>query len=294
MSAGMLRLACTDGRGGAQAWPCSPPAAAADCQDDVSRLLLRFEVPGRLNHLLQWVAPIDDRPVLPRFDELLDEQDVLLRQSKDGKPRFDLDRFDEAFFEVANESSGGGKTDPAFAEALGQMGTPEWGDSTAWQYWVIDCVRRHEGEMGYDRHPMGMTMQFPVPQQTRVNAPLFNSRAEWISPGYDDEVFAGGGHPMAPGSPQSRWLEDPPTADGRKVVITDTDHYAPGRGDPLWAWKSFLRGHHPILMDFGLIGGVNPPDPAARRSLEKTRPSSAPWAPASARHRRRPAPASCT
>jgi hypothetical protein len=68
---------------------------------------------------------------------------------------------------------------------------------------------------------------------------------------------------MAPGSPQSRWLEDPPAADGRKVVISDTDHYAPGRGDATWAWKSFLRGHHPILMDFGIIGGVNPPDPSA-------------------------------
>jgi hypothetical protein len=68
---------------------------------------------------------------------------------------------------------------------------------------------------------------------------------------------------MAPGSPQSRWLENPPAADGRKVVISDTDHYAPGRGDALWAWKSFLRGHHPILMDFGLIGGMNPPDPSA-------------------------------
>jgi len=45
-------------------------------------------------------------------------------------------------------------------------------------------------------------------------------------------------------------------------VITDTDHYAPGKGDALWAWKSFLRGHHPILMDFGLIGGVTPSDPA--------------------------------
>ena len=50
---------------------------------------------------------------------------------------------------------------------------------------------------------------------------------------------------------------------GSKVIITDTDHYAPGKGDALWAWKSFLRGHHPILMDFGIIAGVNPPDPAA-------------------------------
>ena len=68
---------------------------------------------------------------------------------------------------------------------------------------------------------------------------------------------------MAPGSPQSRWLEDPPANDGRKVVISDTDHFAPGRGDALWAWKSFLRGHHPILMDFGLIGGLHPLDPTA-------------------------------
>ena len=156
-----------------------------------------------------------------------------------------------------------GRVDPSFAEALGQPGSPEWGDSTAWQYWVIDRVKRYEGEMGYDTHPIGMTMQFPVADQTKVNAPMFDSDADWISPGYDDEIFAGGGHPMAPGSPQSRWLEDPPAADGRKVVISDTDHFAPGRGDALWAWKSFLRGHHPILMDFGIIGGVNPPDPSA-------------------------------
>src|SRR5215472_5663765 len=49
---------------------------------------------------------------------------------------------------------------------------------------------------------------------------------------------------------------------GPGTDCTDTDHYAPGRGDVLWAWKSFLRGHHPILMDFGLIGGINPPDAA--------------------------------
>jgi hypothetical protein len=43
-------------------------------------------------------------------------------------------------------------------------------------------------------------------------------------------------------------------------VIADTDHFAPGGGDALWAWKSFLRGHHPILMAFGLIDGVMPTD----------------------------------
>jgi hypothetical protein len=195
-------------------------------------------------------------PLAPRVQAL---QEAYLRKMVDT-----LHDLPNLLWEVANESSGGGKADPAFAQALGQAGTSEWGDSTAWQYWVIDRVRQHEAEMGYDRHAMGMTMQFPVPEQTKVNGPLFDSRAEWISPGYDDEIFANGGHPMAPGAPPSRWLQDPPAADGRKVVISDTDHYAPpGRADALWAWKSFLRGHHPILMDFGLIGGVNPPDPSA-------------------------------
>jgi hypothetical protein len=123
-------------------------------------------------------------------------------------------------------------------------------------------VKEHEAGRGYDPHPIGMTMQFPVAEQTQVNEPLLRSPAEWISPGYDDEIFADGGHPMAPGSPPSRWFADPPVTDAAKVIVTDTDHYAPGQGDALWAWKSFLRGHHPILMDFGLIGGLAAEDPA--------------------------------
>lgn len=166
-------------------------------------------------------------------------------------------------YEVANESSGGGTVDKNFAQMMGFSDVPDWGNSTEWHYWVIDVVKRYEQEQGYDKHPIGMTMQFPVAHQTKVNDPLFTSKAEWISPGYDDEIFTGGGHPMAQGSPPSRWYDNPPTNDGTKVVITDTDHYAPGQGDALWAWKSFLRGHHPILMDFGIIAGVNPSDPSA-------------------------------
>lgn len=185
-------------------------------------------------------------------------------------------------YEVANESSGGGSVDTGFAAALGQPGTPDWGDSTSWQYWVIETVKRREREMGYTAHPIGMTMQFPVAVQTKVNEPLFKGPADWISPGFDDEIFLGGRYPMQPGSPPSRWLADPPSADGTKVVITDTDHYAPGKGDALWAWKSFLRGHHPILMDFGMISGLRrgpvlpgaPPYElfeAARRAMGDTR-----------------------
>jgi hypothetical protein len=98
-----------------------------------------------------------------------------------------LHDLENVLWEVANESSGGGNVEPAFMKALGLADILEWGDSASWQYWVIDTVKRYEEEMGYEPHPIGMTMQFPVPEQMRVNEPMFASRAEWISPGYDDE-----------------------------------------------------------------------------------------------------------
>jgi hypothetical protein len=194
-------------------------------------------------------------PLTPRVQELQEKYIYKVIDTLHDLPN--------VLWEVANESSGGGTVDENFAQMMGFSEVPDWGDSTEWQYWVIDLVKKYEQEQVYDSHPIGMTMQFPVPDQTKVNSPLFNSKAEWISPGYDDEIFTEGRHPMAPGSPPSRWFADPPAGDGRKIVITDTDHYAPGQGDTLWAWKSFVRGHNPILMDFGIIMGVNPPDPSA-------------------------------
>jgi hypothetical protein len=194
-------------------------------------------------------------PLDPRVEEL---QKAYIHKVIDT-----LHDLPNVLWEVANESSGGGTVDQNFAQMMGFSEVPDWGDSTEWQYWVIDVVKQYEQEKGYDMHPIGMTMQFPVKDQTKVNDPLFNSKAEWISPGYDDEIFTEGRHPMAPDSPPSHWYDNPPASEARKIVITDTDHYAPGQGDALWAWKSFLRGHHPILMDFGIIMGVNSPDPSA-------------------------------
>jgi hypothetical protein len=151
-------------------------------------------------------------------------------------------------YEVANESSGENADVVRFPDGS-SIPTPV-GDSTEWQYWVIDFVKRYEDQQEYDKHPVGMTMQYPVPDQSKVNDVLFDGPADWISPGFDDQVFDG------------RWLNDPPPNDGRKVVITDTDHYAAGGGDALWAWKSFLRGHNPILMDFGIIDVVDPLAPS--------------------------------
>lgn len=199
---------------------------------------------------------IDDLQVLP-----LDQTIESIQRAYITKVVDTLHDLPNVLWEVSNESTGDGQLPPEFAEFLGVDELPPHGDSTSWQYWVIDVVTRHERARGYEPHPIGMSMQFPVADQTRVNDPLIASRADWISPGYDDERFSDGSHPMAPGAEPSRWFADPPVADGTKVIVSDTDHYAPGGGDALWAWKSFLRGHHPILMDFGLIGGVesNPP-----------------------------------
>lgn len=203
------------------------------------------------------ISSIVDYQVLPLDPRVQALQEAYIKHVVDT-----IHDVPNVLWEVANESSGGGTVDENFAKMMGMPDIPDWGDSTAWQYWVIDLVKRYERERGYDAHPMGMTMQFPVADQTKVNAVLYASGAEWISPGYDDEIFASGGHPMAPDTPPSRWFADPPANDGAKVVITDSDHYAPGKGDALWAWKSFLRGHQPILMDFGIIDVVTPLDPS--------------------------------
>ncbi len=188
------------------------------------------------------IASIVDYQVLPLDPRVQALQEAYLRKVVDT-----VHDLPNVLYEVANESSG----DPTDDEV---------GDSTGWQYQVIEFVRRYEHEMGYDRHPIGMTMQYPVPDQSKVNDPLFTGPADWVSPGFDDAIPPG--QPPSPPPPDTRWHVDPPANDGTKVVIADTDHFAPGGGDALWAWKSFVRGHHPILMDFGIIDVVHPLDPA--------------------------------
>ena len=196
------------------------------------------------------ITSIVDYQVLPLDPRVQALQEAYIRQVVDT-----VHDLPNVLYEVANESSGDDAEVVRFPDGS-SIPTPV-GDSTQWQYWVIDFVRQHEQRMGYDRHPVGMTMQYPVPDQSKVNDPLFNSSADWISPGFDDHVFTG-----QPGGAPGRWLANPPANGGTKVTITDTDHYAPGSGDALWAWKSFLRGHNPILMDYGIIDVVHPLDPS--------------------------------
>jgi hypothetical protein len=61
---------------------------------------------------------------------------------------------------------------------------------------------------------------------------LFESPAEWISP-----------------NPEGGYRDNPPAADGSKVVLTDTDHLWGIGGSQVWVWKSFLRGLNPLFME---------------------------------------------
>jgi hypothetical protein len=74
---------------------------------------------------------------------------------------------------------------------------------------------------------------------------LFQSPAEWISPGR---------------GPNSEYKYNPPAADGSKVILTDTDHLWGHGGNYPWAWKSFLRGLNPLFMDpWGPVPGNTRP-----------------------------------
>jgi hypothetical protein len=78
------------------------------------------------------------------------------------------------------------------------------------------------------QHPVGMTFQ----HKGGSNQTLFESPADWISP-----------------NPEGGYREDPPPADGSKVILTDTDHLWGIGGNAQWVWKSFLRGLNPLFMD---------------------------------------------
>ncbi|MBM4026179.1 MAG: hypothetical protein FJ280_12350 [Planctomycetes bacterium] len=114
--------------------------------------------------------------------------------------------------------------------------------NTEWQHWVVKFVKDYEATKP-KQHPVGMVCQMHHPWKTSVpddprNAVLFNGPADWISPG----GYAGRGY-INP--------ETIPAADGKKVLLFDTDHvWGVGGADQAWVWQTFTRGHNPLFMDF--------------------------------------------
>ena len=121
-----------------------------------------------------------------------------------------LSDFDNVLWEISNESDR---------------------ESKEWQYHMIRLIKTYEAGKK-KQHPVGMTVAYPEHEEN--NRDLFESPADWISPAPDRF---------------DPYREDPPAANGRKVIILDTDHLWGVGGDRAWVWKSFTRGHNPIFMD---------------------------------------------
>ena len=149
--------------------------------------------------------------------------------------------------------------DNVLYEVANEAGSPY---STSWQYSVINYVKQYEATKA-KQHPVGMTYQY----SGGTDADLYASPADWISPGSTTVTVA----------------------DGRKVVINDTDHsyywrslISDGTGvQQEWAWKNFMYGNNTAFMDPYLVvwpdrnaPGATTPDPyweKLRNALGRTR-----------------------
>ncbi len=116
--------------------------------------------------------------------------------------------------------------DNVLYEVVNESGTY----STEWQYHMIRFIQEYE-KSKLKQHPVGMTFQW-AEKYRGTNENLFNSPADWISP-----------------SPDGGYKDDPPAANGSKVILSDTDHLWGIGGNQAWVWKSFCRGLNPLFMD---------------------------------------------
>ena len=114
-----------------------------------------------------------------------------------------------------------------FDNVLYEISNENHPPSTQWQYHMIRFIKDYERTKP-QQHPVGMTFQY----KGGSNQTLFDSPADWVSP-----------------NPDGGYRDDPPPADGRKVVLSDTDHLWGIGGNLAWVWKSFTRGYNPIFMD---------------------------------------------
>jgi hypothetical protein len=99
----------------------------------------------------------------------------------------------------------------------------------AWQTHIIRFVKEYEATKAR-QHPVGMTACYPEGNDATLGA----SPADWISP-----------------------AAKLPVADGRKVILNDTDHSYFWTGlkadgpaaQRAWVWKNFTRGNQCLFMD---------------------------------------------
>ena len=118
------------------------------------------------------------------------------------------------------------------------IGNSLYSSSIEFINYFIDFIRDYEATKR-KQHMIG----FNALGDISTNTDLFASTADWVSPYKSLQ-------PM-------HWdfAENPPVNDGNKVVISDSDNLSgiiltssPGIYRK-WAWKTFTRGHQPLVMD---------------------------------------------
>ncbi len=121
---------------------------------------------------------------------------------------------------------------------LYEISNESFAGSHDWQYHLINYIKNYEKSQP-QQHPVGMTVEYPDGD----NSQLFDSPADWISLNGD--------------------INNPPLADGSKVIVADTDHICGICGDRSWVWKSFTQGENPLFMDVydGAMPLTRPPIP---------------------------------
>ncbi len=128
-----------------------------------------------------------------------------------------VNEFDNVLYEISNEDL---------------RGDPEW------QLHMIRFIKRYEAGLPR-QHPVGLTGAPSIDPELLRTHP-----GDWSSP--SAVAYESNNDPLN---------SNPPEVSGSKVSLLDSDHtgYAIFRDDAnfatQWVWKSFLRGHHPLLME---------------------------------------------
>lgn len=96
--------------------------------------------------------------------------------------------------------------------------------SIEWQNHIVRFIKEYEAKKP-KQHPVWISTHGGGP----ANALLFESPADCVAP-----------------SAEGGYRDNPPPADGRKIILLDTDHLWGAPGDFQWVWKAFTRGMNPI------------------------------------------------
>ncbi|MDP3072894.1 MAG: DUF6298 domain-containing protein [Opitutaceae bacterium] len=149
-----------------------------------------------------------------------------------------LNDFDNVLYEIGNE---GGKY------------------SAAWQNHMVEFIHRSEAAMPR-RHLAGITFHFSKNREQRGNnRMLFDSPADWVSPGNE---------PAVAGVSFSFNRNPAPSFPG-KLVVADTDHLGwNAKRDEDWCWKQFCRGNHVWYLEWAYASPTEAG--AVRRGIGQT------------------------